>query len=103
MTRDNGQPARTHSFDAGSAWVCLALQGMLMNLVVHGMAGFDYDRAATVIHLPKDHQVECMVAVGHHGNVEELPERLRVRESPSARKPISEFAFEGGWAGTVKG
>ncbi|MGH7802401.1 MAG: nitroreductase family protein, partial [Thermodesulfobacteriota bacterium] len=41
----NGSPSRTHSFDAGAAWQNLALQGSLQGLVVHGMQGFDYDKA----------------------------------------------------------
>ncbi len=41
----NGKTARTHSFDAGAAWENIALQGWAMGLVVHGMEGFDYDRA----------------------------------------------------------
>ena len=42
----NGRPSRTHSFDAGAAWENLALQGTAMGLVVHGMQGFGYKRAA---------------------------------------------------------
>jgi hypothetical protein len=36
-----------------------------------------------------------MVAVGKPGNKEELPEKLREREFPSARKKLSEIVFEG--------
>src|SRR5215813_6455983 len=43
----NGKPSITHSFDAGAAWENLALQGMLKGYVVHGMQGFDYERAKT--------------------------------------------------------
>ena len=50
-TFDSGKPARTHSYDAGAAWVSLALQGSLKNLVVHGMQGFDYDRAKKELQL----------------------------------------------------
>jgi nitroreductase len=46
----NGEPAVTHSFDTGAAWENLALQGWLKGLVVHGMQGFDYDRARTAKH-----------------------------------------------------
>jgi nitroreductase len=44
-TFDNGQPSRTHSYDAGAAWENLALQGNLRGYVVHGMQGFDYELA----------------------------------------------------------
>lgn len=95
---DRGRPARTHSFDSGAAWMSLALQGSAMNLVVHGMEGFDYERARELIRLPPDHQVECMIAVGHHGAVEELPEPYRARETPSDRKPIDALVVEGAFA-----
>jgi nitroreductase len=47
----NGKPSITHTFDAGAAWQNIALQGSLRGLVVHGMQGFDYDRAKEVLHI----------------------------------------------------
>ncbi len=44
-TFDDGRTSPTHSYDTGAAWMSLALQGSAMGLVVHGMAGFDYNRA----------------------------------------------------------
>lgn len=97
--RESGKLARTHSFDTGAAWMSLALQGTLMGLVVHGMEGFDYERAREVIGLPSGHRVECMVAAGHPGAVDDLPEPYRGREAPNDRKPIDELAFEGTFGG----
>ncbi len=94
-TFDNGSPARTHSFDTGAAWMSLALQGSRMGLVVHGMQGFDYDAARTRLAVPDEYAIECMVAVGKPGPLEDLPERFRARELPSDRRPIEAFAFEG--------
>lgn len=91
------KPSRTHSFDTGAAWQNLALQGSKMGLVVHGMEGFDYDRAREVLRVPEDFAVEAMVAIGRHGSVEALDEELRQMESPSDRRPISEIALEGGF------
>ena len=91
----NGKPARTHSFDAGAAWENLALQGSQKGLALHGMQGFDYDRAREVLNVPDDHQVEAMIAIGRPGKKEDLPERLREREVPSGRKEVAEIAFEG--------
>jgi hypothetical protein len=59
------------------------------------MQGFDYDKAREVLNVPDDCEVEAMVAVGKPGNKEELPEKLREREFPSARKKLSEIVFEG--------
>ncbi len=95
----NDKPAATHSFDTGAAWQNLALQGSLMGLVVHGMQGFDYDKARTLLRLPSNYAVEAMAAVGHPGNAADLPEGMREREVPSGRKPLAEIAFEGGYKG----
>ncbi len=89
------KPSRTHSFDTGASWQNFALQGSLMGLVVHGMEGFDYDRARIVVGIPDGYTVEAMVAVGKPGRVDDLPEDLQEREQPSERKPITEFIFEG--------
>lgn len=94
-TFDSGKPARTHTYDAGAAWVSLALQGALLNLVVHGMQGFDYDRAKQELGVPDDYQVEAMIAIGRHGRKEDLPASLQEREFPSPRKSVSEITSEG--------
>jgi nitroreductase len=94
-TFDNGKPSRTHSYDTGAAWENLALQGTLKGLVVHGMQGFDYDRARQVLNIPEGYDVEAMIAVGKPGKKENLPEKLQEREFPSNRKKVSEIAFEG--------
>ncbi len=93
----NGKPARTHSYDTGAAWFSFALQGVMMGLVVHGMQGFNYDRAKEDLGVPDDHQVEAMIAVGRPGDPEDLPVALQQREQPSLRKKVEEFAFEGGF------
>jgi len=94
-TRDNGKPAITHSYDTGAAWVSLALQGALKGYVVHGMQGFDYDRARTALKIPEDYAVEAAAVVGKAGNVADLSEDLQQRETPSARRPVAESVCEG--------
>ena len=91
----NDTPSPTHSYDAGAAWQSFALQGSRMGLVVHGMAGFDYDAARADLGVPGGYRVEAMIAVGKPGRVEDLDEKTREREVPSGRKPVQEFAFEG--------
>lgn len=96
----NGEPAPTHSFDAGAAWENLALQASIMGLVAHGMQGFDYDRAREALHVPEAYAVEAMIAVGRPGDRADLDERLREKETPSSRKTVEEFAFEGSFPRT---
>jgi nitroreductase len=91
----NGKLSRTHSFDTGSASQNLALQGSISGLVVHGMEGFDYDKAKEVLQIPDNHEIHAMVAVGKLGGKEKLPVDLQEKEIPSDRKKISEFIFEG--------
>ena len=91
----NNKPSRTHSFDTGAATENLALQGFAMGLVVHGMEGFDYDRAKKDLTIPADYTVEAMFAVGKHGSSDILSPELRAREIPSDRKPLSEIIIEG--------
>jgi nitroreductase len=94
----NGKPNPVHTYDAGAAFENLALQGSTMGLVVHGMAGFDGDRARTALAVPDDYAVEAMIAIGHPGDPDDLPEPLRKVETPSLRKPVSELVREGPFA-----
>jgi nitroreductase len=91
----NNKPSVTHSFDTGSAWMSLALQGSLMGLVVHGMEGFDYAKARTTYNIPENYNIEAMCAIGKPGKKEDLPIDLQKKEEPSDRKPLKDIIFEG--------
>lgn len=91
----NGKPSLTHSFDCGAAWGSLALQGSLRGYVVHGMQGFDYERARISLEIPDGYRVEAMAAVGRPAPRESLPEELRQREAPTDRKRLAETVCEG--------
>ncbi|TVQ81321.1 MAG: nitroreductase [Phycisphaeraceae bacterium] len=95
----NNSPNAVHVFDAGSAWQSLALQGISLGLVVHGMAGFDWDRARKDLNIPDDFSICAMLAVGKPGDPANLPEGYREMEQPSPRKPISEWSAEGKFPG----
>lgn len=85
----------THSYDTGSAWMSLACQAWITGYVAHGMAGFDYERARVELGVPKDFHVNAMCAIGRPGPLDKLSEALQARETPSQRKKVEEFAFEG--------
>jgi nitroreductase len=91
----NNMPSRTHSFDTGAALENLALQGSAMGLVVHGMEGFEYDRARAIFAIPDEYTVEALFAVGRPASIEVLSPDLQAREQPSDRKAIAEFVTEG--------
>ena len=89
---------RSHSLDAGAAWTSLALQATRAGWRAHGIGGFDLECAATELNVPEGHRVELAIAIGRPGERSSLPEALQGREFPSGRKPVAEFAFEGGFA-----
>ncbi|MDX8431639.1 MAG: nitroreductase family protein [Candidatus Algichlamydia australiensis] len=91
----NDKPCKTHSFDTGAAWMGLAIQGVSMNLVVHGMEGFSYKRAREILEIPDEYEVEMMIAVGRPGLKESLPEDMQKMEKMSDRNPINSFAMKG--------
>ncbi|MET0376238.1 MAG: nitroreductase family protein [Rhizorhabdus sp.] len=94
-TQSHGKPSHTHSFDAGSAWMSLALQAEKLGLRAHGMAGVDFDAARRELGVPDDVRIEAAAAVGRQADPSVLPENLREREVPSDRKPRDQIAFAG--------
>ena len=89
------QVSHSHSFDAGAAWACLALQASIMGYQAHGMTGVDFDRARTELAIPDRFRIEAAAVVGRVGDPAMLSEQLRAREAPSQRKSVGEFAFPG--------
>ncbi len=92
---DKDVPSATHSLDAGTASGYFALQARRMDWYVHGMVGFDRDRAFAELNVPAGYRVEAVYAVGRRGDPASLPEVLQQREHPSPRTPLSELVFEG--------
>jgi nitroreductase len=94
----NDQPNRWAQYDTGAASENLCLQATALGLVAHQMGGFDSEQARARFNIPADHACMAMIAVGHPGPVEALPDALRERElAPRERKPLDRFVFEGGW------
>jgi len=98
----NGKPSRTHSFDTGAAWGMMALQGSLRGLVVHGMQGFDYDRAKKDLGIPDGYEVEAMAAVGILDEPSKLPTDMAKNEYPNQRKGISHLAAKGRFVDAIR-
>jgi nitroreductase len=90
----NTKPSHTHTFDAGAAWMSLALQGSIDGLVIHAIADFDYEKAQAFLNLPPEFKIEIIIAIGNPGNKEALPAELQIREKPSDRKSLKEIVFE---------
>lgn len=92
-----GEPkeSATHSFDAGAAWVSLALQASLMGYHAHGMSGIQHDLARAELKLPERFALNAACVIGRLGDPGQLDEKLQAREHPSDRKPQSEFVHAG--------
>ena len=97
--RKTGEPATstTHSFDAGAAWACLALQATRMGYHAHGMSGIQFELARTELGLMDRHCLNAACVVGKIGDPAILDEKQRAREFPSDRRPQGEFVFAGGF------
>lgn len=91
----NGAPSVTHSFDTGAAWENLALQGSSRGYVVHGMQGFDYERARTALQIPDGFRVEAMAAVGRPVSAAVSAVGAQRHETPSGRRKLAETVCEG--------
>ena len=75
--------------DTGSAWMSLAIEGSTRGLVVHGLAGFEYEKAYEVLDIPKDtHDVCAMFCVG-----KKSPETNN--DNVTQRNPVQSFIYEG--------
>jgi nitroreductase len=97
----NGEPSQTHSFDTGAAWQNLALEGARRGLVVHGIGGFDHERATATLSVPSDYAIEAMAAIGVRESPGALPPEMQEREEPSDRKPLTDIITEGAFDDAV--
>ena len=94
----DGSRNRHAQHDVGLASENLAIQATALGLAVHFMAGFDVDRARQLFGIPEGFTPMAMIAVGHPGSAEALPQKLRERElAARERQPLEEIAFAGHW------
>lgn len=85
--------------DTGLALGILMVQATSMGLYVHGMGGFDKEKAHAVYSIPEDYDLGAAVAIGYLGDPDALPEKTRKMElAPRKRKPMNEIVFAGTWA-----
>jgi nitroreductase len=84
-----------HAFDAGAAWMSMALQAQEMGLIAHAMGGFEAAKLAPALGLPEGYALHVVVALGYQGPVEALPEKYQPREVASGRRPVAEVAGHG--------
>ncbi|KPJ62432.1 nitroreductase [candidate division KD3-62 bacterium DG_56] len=94
----NDRPNRTAQHDVGLASENLVLQAVAMGLAAHQMSGFSVQRAREAFNIAEGYTPLAMIAIGHHGRIEDLPEDKREAETaPRTRKALSEIAYWGAW------
>ena len=94
-----GRELGTAQFDTGAAWMGLALSAATLGIYTHGMAGIDREAAHEKLGIPTDNwKVMCGFAAGRIGPKDALPHEMQQMESPSDRKPQTEFTRRGATA-----
>ncbi|MEM7318887.1 MAG: nitroreductase family protein [Pseudomonadota bacterium] len=84
-----------NSFDAGAAWMQIALQATAIGYAAHAMAGLDFERAPDILGLPNRFRLEIGITLGFAGDADQLPRDLKRREVPSGRFPLDEISCSG--------
>ena len=88
--------------DVGFAMENMMVQGYAMGLTIHAMAGYDEQKVLKGFGIPAPFRVAALVAAGHRGTVESLPEEVRAKDlKPRVRKAVGEFAFRDTFGGAL--
>ena len=95
---NQGKPIRSAAFDAGAAWMSLALQAHKLGLTARAMGGIHREQVYPALGVPSDdYEVMCGLAIGRIGDGAFLPPDLAERERPNSRRPLAEVAVRGGF------
>lgn len=82
-------------FDAGAAWMSLALQARQIGLYAHAMAGFKRNAAMEFLGLDKEkYKIYAAIAVGYLDEKKLLDTGLGEKEEPSDRISTTEFVHK---------
>lgn len=91
----NEKDNAVYQFDAGSAWMSLAIQANFLKIVAHGMVGFDHEAARKNLSISDKYSLEAIIALGKQGDIDSLSEDLQEKEIPTLRKPLNEIISNG--------
>jgi nitroreductase len=85
----NGSDNNKAKFDCGAAWMGLTLQANMHGLHTHGIGGIDYTNVYQTLNIDREHyDIICGFALGEAGQADTLPDALKEKEKPSARKSL---------------
>lgn len=83
-------PNPSARYDLGAANAFLSLQAAHLGLNVHQIAGFDTQLAIKNLGVPEIYEPVIVMAIGYPGDVEMLPENLKLRESAPRERYIEQ-------------
>ena len=87
-------PNPSAKYDLGAANAFLSLQAAHLGLNVHQVAGFEVQTMIRNLRIPDRYEPVIVMAIGYPGDVESLPENLKLRElSPRERYVEQEFVM----------
>jgi nitroreductase len=90
----NDMPNLSARYDLGAANALLSLQAAHFGLNVHQMGGFHADVLKENLNIPDQYESVVIMAIGYPGDVQVLPEHLKVRElAPRERYLREEFVM----------
>ena len=84
-----------HAFDTGAAWQALCLRAAEQHMLIRGIAGFDYERVAVLLHVPSTYTILAMAVMGSWGDPALLQPTLAAKEKLTMRNDIETYVFEG--------
>lgn len=76
----NGMPNHSARYDLGGANAFLSLQATALGLNVHQVGGFNQAKAIENLGIPDNYEPVTIMVIGYPGDVEGLPEHLKLRE-----------------------
>lgn len=87
-------------YDLGAANAFLSLQAAHLDLNVRQMAGFDPELITKNLAIPDTLEPVIIMAIGYTGDVENLPEKLKARETASRERYVErEFVMNKAFGG----
>src|SRR5688572_22677803 len=90
----NDHPNTSARYDLGGANALLSIQAAHLGLNVHQMGGFNADVLRLNLNIPNTYDPVVIMAIGYPGDVQTLPEHLKIRElAPRERYVQQEFVM----------
>ncbi len=89
-----GGDNKVYEYDVGQSMAYITFQLEEEGLVAHQMGGFSKEKAVELFSIPDDHTPIAMMAIGYHGELDNLkPDFQEMEKAPRDRKPLSELLF----------